>query len=261
MAGWNPWHGCHKFSEGCRHCYVYRMDARHGRDSSIVRKTGEFDLPLRHKRDGSYRIPSGEIVYTCFTSDFFVEDADSWRKDAWKMMASRPDLHFFMITKRIHRLYECIPDDWGEGYDNVAIACTVENQAMADRRLPIYLEAPVKYKSLACEPLLGPIELGRYLSSGKIDRIVCGGESGIGVRECHYEWILDLRRQCIENNVDFVFKQTGARFVKNGRLFEVPRREQHRQAKKAGIDVITRPIRFECEPEEDEQTVMDRWEE
>ena len=56
------------------------MDERHGRDSSVVRKTGEFDLPLRHKRDGSHKISSGEIVYTCFTSDFFVDDADEWPK-------------------------------------------------------------------------------------------------------------------------------------------------------------------------------------
>ena len=77
--GWNPWHGCHKLSEGCRHCYVYRIDAQHGRDSSIVQKTADFDLPVRRKRDGSYKIPPGELVYTCFSSDFFVEDADEWR--------------------------------------------------------------------------------------------------------------------------------------------------------------------------------------
>ena len=72
---WNPWHGCHKLSEGCRHCYVYRGDSKRGRDSSIVEKTGKFDLPLqRKKRTDEYKIPSGNLVYTCFTSDFLVED-------------------------------------------------------------------------------------------------------------------------------------------------------------------------------------------
>lgn len=23
---WNLWHGCHKISERCQHCYVYRRD-------------------------------------------------------------------------------------------------------------------------------------------------------------------------------------------------------------------------------------------
>ena len=64
---WNPWHGCHKLSEGCRHCYVYRGDSKRGRDSSIVEKTGKFDLPLqRKKRTDEYKIPSGNLVYTCF---------------------------------------------------------------------------------------------------------------------------------------------------------------------------------------------------
>lgn len=82
---WNPWHGCHKLSEGCRHCYVYRIDGKHGKDSSVVAKTDNYDLPLRRKKNGEYKIPAGNTVFTCFSSDFLVEDADGWRKDAWKM--------------------------------------------------------------------------------------------------------------------------------------------------------------------------------
>lgn len=67
---WNPWHGCHKLSTGCRHCYVYRGDSKHGKDSSIITKTGQFNLPVRRKKDKTYKIPSGNLVYTCFTSDF-----------------------------------------------------------------------------------------------------------------------------------------------------------------------------------------------
>ena len=29
---WNPWHGCHKKSEGCLNCYMFRIDARYERD-------------------------------------------------------------------------------------------------------------------------------------------------------------------------------------------------------------------------------------
>ena len=48
---WNLWHGCHKLSAGCKHCYVYRGDARREVDSSVVVRTKNFDLPLRKKRN------------------------------------------------------------------------------------------------------------------------------------------------------------------------------------------------------------------
>ena len=98
---WNLWHGCHKWSEGCRHCYVYRTDGKYGKDSSVVTKTEKFGLPLQKKKNGEYKIPSGNLVYTCFTSDFLIEDADEWRAEAWEMMRIRQDLHFMFITKRI----------------------------------------------------------------------------------------------------------------------------------------------------------------
>ena len=115
-AGWNPWHGCHKLSAGCVNCYVYRIDRLSGRDSSVVTKTAEFSKPIARDRAGNYKIPSGQTVYTCFSSDFFVEEADAWRTDAWRMIKERDDLDFFIVTKRIDRFYDCIPDDWGDGY-------------------------------------------------------------------------------------------------------------------------------------------------
>lgn len=123
MPTWNLWHGCHMLSPGCLHCYVYRTDSHHDRDAGEVRKTGYFDLPLRRNRQGEYKLrPEDGIVYTCFTSDFLLEDADDWREDAWAMMRKRPDLTFLFITKRIARLGACLPPDWGDGYENVHIA-------------------------------------------------------------------------------------------------------------------------------------------
>lgn len=232
---WNPWHGCHKISPGCLHCYVYRMDARHDKDSSVVTKTQEFNLPLRKNRAGEWKIPSGTTVYTCFTSDFLVEDADGWREEAWAMMRERRDLRFFFITKRIARLQACLPKDWGDGWEHVAIACTVEDQDRADFRLPIYMEAPIRHKYLCCEPLLGPIDLTQYLGPD-IEGLICGGESGLEARVCDYDWILALREQCVAAGVPFTFKQTGARLRKDGRIYQIERKLQHVQAKKANIN-------------------------
>lgn len=108
-TNWNPWHGCTKISPGCKYCYVYRQDEMYGSttDSSLCHKNAAFDLPLKRKRDGTYKIPSGKIVLTCFTSDFLLPDADAWRADCWSMMKLRSDCWFYFFTKRIDRLAEC----------------------------------------------------------------------------------------------------------------------------------------------------------
>ncbi len=238
---WNPWHGCHKISPGCLNCYVYRSDDRHGKDASKVIRTKDFDLPLKKKRDGNWKIPSGANVWTCFTSDFLLDTADPWREEAWNMIRARQDLHFTFITKRIDRFEKCRPSDWENAFSHVDIYCTCENQNRADYRLPLYLSAPLSRRTICCEPLLEPINLSPYLRQkdcdGKplIDLVVAGGESGSKARECRYEWILDLRRQCIDEGVSFWFKQTGANFVKDGRRYNIPRKLQHAQAKKAAI--------------------------
>ncbi len=236
---WNLWHGCHKLSAGCAHCYVYRGDSKRGIDSSIVTKTKSFDLPVQKKRNGEYKIPSGALVYTCFTSDFFLEDADPWRAEAWDMIRARSDLRFLMITKRIDRLQEVLPDDWGDGYDHVTICCTVENQDRADYRLPIFRSAPVKHKIIICEPLLERIDLAPYNIGSWVEQVVAGGESGYGVRPCNFDWVMELRNVCVEQRVSFWFKQTGANFIKDGKQYAVARRLQHVQARKAGINFNT----------------------
>ena len=235
---WNPWHGCKKYSEGCRNCYVYRIDEKAGRESDRIHKNANFDLPLKRSKDGSYKIKSGETMYTCLSSDFFLEEADAWRREAWDIIAARPDVNFIIITKRILRFYEQLPEDWGTGYDNVTVACTCENQKRADERLPFFLELPIKHKMIICEPLLERIDLSPYLD-GRIDCVVVGGESGDFdiARACDFDWVLGIRDSCIMSGTSFRFKQTGSNFVKGKKLYHIERKDQHSQAKKARIDI------------------------
>ena len=158
------------------------------------------------------------------------------------MMKVRRDLSFFFITKRIRRLADCLPPDWGEGWENVAVCSTAEDQERARLRLPILKAAPIQHKSIACEPLLGPIDLTPWLGED-ITQVVAGGESGPQARPCRYEWILDIRRQCVEAGVPFLFKQTGAKLIKDGKLYRVPRKLQHAQARKADINYRCRTFR------------------
>ena len=235
MNIWNPWHGCHKISPGCMNCYVYRRDANYEKDSSVVTKTTAFTLPLKKTRLKQFKLAPPDTVYTCMTSDFFVKDADIWRAEAWEMLKQRSDLMFFIITKRIDRFLECIPPDWGDGYENVTICCTVENHDRADFRLPIFMSVPIKNRFIICEPILEAINISPYLTI-EIGGVIAGGESGNDARVCDYDWILSLCDQCRQRNVPFTFKQTGRYFKKDEKLYTIERKFQHAQAKKAGVN-------------------------
>lgn len=238
MPLYNPWHGCRKFSEGCLNCYVFRTDGKHGLDPSQVHKTSSFALPLKKGGSGYFSLlPDSGSVYTCLSSDFFIEDADPWRPDVWRMISARPDLDFIIITKRIHRFNDCLPPDWGSGYGNVQICCTCENQKRADERLPVLLSAPIAHRSVICEPMLGAVDISAYLASGLIESVTAGGESGDSARPCDFSWIQGLRSQCAAARVSFRFKQTGAVFIKDGSCFHIPRSRQLSQAEKAGLNL------------------------
>jgi protein gp37 len=251
-AYWNPWHGCKKLSPGCEHCYVYRQDAMYGsgvRSSDVRKNVTTYDLPIKRKRDKTYKLRSGQMVYTCMTSDFFVEQADEWRAEAWAMIRLRKDLRFFIFTKRIDRFTVNLPDDWSDGYDNVIIGCTVENQAMADYRLPIFNQLPIKHRVIIIAPMLEKMDVSAYLNN-QILEVATSGESGLEARICDYDWILDIRQQCIEKDIPFCYHQTGAKLLKDGKLYHIRRYHQISQAYKANINYkLRRDFEMDIEPE------------
>jgi len=238
MAMWNPWRGCHKYSDGCRLCYIHKGDARRGVDTDVITKTDKFCAPVeRYKRGekkGEYKMKPGETVYLCFSSDFLLPDADEWRGECWGMIRERPDLSFLFLTKRIDRFLDCVPDDWGNGYENVTVGCTVENQAEADRRLAIFDTLPIVHKDIILQPMLEKMDVERHLSGAEL--VVVGGESDRSARPLDYTWVLDVREQCLRQGVRFEFRQCGSNFIKDGKLYQLNVRQLMNQARKAGIN-------------------------
>ncbi|HEY9550974.1 MAG TPA: DUF5131 family protein [Prevotella sp.] len=235
MILWNLVHGCHRKSEGCLHCYVFARDEEHGIDTNLIRKTASFRLPLKRNRQGQWKILAGSMVMTCFSSDFFIEEMDEWRNEAWEMMRTRNDLRFYMVTKRPERIVPCLPAYWEELKSRIYICCTMENQRRADERLPVFRTAPLVHREIIVEPMLEPVNFKGCLEG--IDRITVGGESGHHARACHYEWILHVRRQCKEAGIGFHFMQTGGNFYKDGKQYKINHRLQILQAAKANIDL------------------------
>ncbi len=243
---WNPWHGCVKCSEGCQNCYMYFLDRIHNRNGAdIYRTKAGFRYPLQKSKNGEYKIKSGELIRVCMTSDFFLEEADKWRNEAWDIMKERRDVKFFLLTKRPERVKNCLPYDWGSGWENIFFNVTCENQKRADERIPILLDLPFKHKGIMCAPFIGEVHIEQYLKTGQIEQVICGGENYDGSRPCNFEWIKHLRNECEKYNVTFCFIETGTNFIKDGKRYNIPKKLiQSEMAFKSGVNYTGKPIEF-----------------
>lgn len=234
MAMWSPWRGCHKHSEGCKYCYIHKGDLKRGMDTNHIIKTENFYAPIAKNKKGEYKIKSGQTVYLCFSTDFFIEEADTWRSECWEIIKERSDLNFIFLTKRIERFHKCIPTDWDSGYDNVTIGCTIENQDRADFRLSLFTTLPIKHKNIICQPLIEAVNIEKYLDG--VELVVVGGESDKNARPLDYNWVLSIREQCISKDVHFEFRQCGTHFIKDGKSYTLNTRDLCSQARKAHIN-------------------------
>lgn len=228
LANWEPWLGCRQISEACKNCYYYSKDSS-SFGKTKFEKTNDFYKPMS-------KIPSGKFVATCFMTDFFIEEADEFRNEAWQIIKKRVDLIFIILTKRIERVEQCLPSDWGDGYNNVVLGCTIENQKRADERLPIFAKLSANYKFISCVPLLEKVDLSAYLDTIKF--VAVGGEIGKKARICDYNWVLDIREQCIQNNATFWFKNSGSRLKLEGKIKNIHPIFQNNFAKKSNINVL-----------------------
>lgn len=236
MAIWNPWRGCKRCSDGCLHCYIHKGDAKRNIDTNNIIKTKDFYKPIERKKNGEYKMKAS-LVYLCFSTDFLIEEADEWRKECWSMIKERQDCIFLFLTKRIDRFAKCLPADWHDGYDNVIVCCTVENQKNVNKKLAIFKDLPIKHRNIIAQPLLERIDIEQYLDD--VELVVVGGESDHYARPLDYDWVLDIREQCIRKKVSFEFRQCGTHFIKDGKQYKLPTRLLRSQAKKANIDYQT----------------------
>lgn len=217
---WNPWQGCTKVSPGCAHCYMYRDKTRYGQDPATVIRSAPatFYAPCKWKDPA--------LVFTCSWSDWFHETADPWRLEAWAIIRQTPHLTYQILTKRPERIADCLPTDWGDGYPNVWLGTSVENQRWTTR-IDTLLSVPARVRFLSCEPLLGPIDLDPWLweeagpgwagsnpADPGLDWVIVGGESGPQARRMDADWARSLVDHCREAGVAVFVKQLGERLAR-----------------------------------------------
>lgn len=241
---WNPWHGCRKYSEGCDNCYMFYLDKQRDKDGGEIYKVKtNFNLPLKKDRQGNFKIKSGEEVRVCMTSDFFLEEADAWRDEVWDMIRIRSDVNFYLLTKRAKRIKKCLPWDWLDGWNNVSINVTAENQKCAEERIPILLDIPAKHKGVMVAPFIGEVSIEKYLSTGRIEEVLADGENYEGARPLHYEWVKLLYDQCVKYQVLFKFFGTGDIFIKDNKKYHICKAYQRVQALRSGLQY---PVEEDC---------------
>lgn len=214
----NPWWGCKKVSPACDNCYAELWARRMGKNlwgaSAPRRFFGEshWSEPLtwnEEARIGRRR----ERVFCASMSDVFERRADlnELRRRLWSLIERTPNLDWLLLTKRPQHVTRMVP--WGDEWPrNVWLGTSIENQRIAEQRLPFLLKNPAAVRFLSCEPLLGSIDLRPWFRKRgyySIDWVIAGGESGPGSRPMHPDWALRLLRQCEAADVPFHFKQWG----------------------------------------------------
>lgn len=227
---WNVARGCTKVSDGCKFCYMMRDGDRFGYDGKVVTKTKTvFNFPLKYKETKSMAWNGRPLIFTSSLTDVFHKDIDSFRHEIWDIIRKCPHLIFQILTKRPERIKKHLPTDWGEGWDNVWIGTSAENQEVLNERMEYMFEIKAKVKFLSIEPILSPINLGiPKFSIGEdlyirlkddIDWIIIGGESGNNsgewkARPAQLKWFEDIVVQCATNDIPVFVKQLGTCLAK-----------------------------------------------
>lgn len=245
----NPWIGCTKVSDGCKHCYAETlMDKRYGKvewgpqGQRIRTSAANWRKPLKWNREAAAAGKRAR-VFCASLADVFEDkpdqpEMDKWRVELFQLIQDTPSLDWMLLTKRPENVMEMVKAAGAEWYyelPNVWIGTSVENQEQADKRIPALLTIPAAVRFLSMEPLLGAVSLDNGETSWLtcngnctdesedvcqsfeytdkcfhgIDWVIVGGESGPNARPMYPAWALNIRDQCQAAGVPFFFKQWG----------------------------------------------------
>jgi len=214
----NPWWGCKKVSPACDNCYAELWAKRMGHQLWGLDASRRFfgdahwREPLKWNQDARLN-GRRERVFCASMADVFERrrDLNGERARLWELIDNTPNLDWLLLTKRPQNVERIAP--WGGQWPaNVWLGTSVENQTLAEKRLPFLLRIPAAVRFLSCEPLLGSLNLRAWFKRKgfyPIDWIIAGGESGGHSRPMHPDWAISLLRQCLSHNIPFHFKQWG----------------------------------------------------
>lgn len=212
-ANWNPWTGCRKVSAACKNCLMFLTQRSRYENfghqaihdpSNIRRCKTTWRKPYKLQKQAE-AIGRNLSCFVCGYSDFFIEEADNWREDAWRVIRETPSVVYQIQTKRTHRIAACLPPDWGDGYPNVWLGASVEMKKYFFR-LDNLRAIPCKLRYADNLGMLEDLmpELEHQLDG--IGWCIAGGETGCGVvdpRPWDPQWARNVRDVCATKNIPF----------------------------------------------------------
>jgi protein gp37 len=218
----NPWIGCQKVSPACDNCYAATLvnGRMKGNFYGERRRTGEanWQNPVKWNRKAAEAGVRVKVFCSSLADVFDNQVPEEWRADLWGMIRRTPHLDWQLLTKRPQNIRKMLPPHWSDGWPNVWLGTTVENQEEANRRIPHLLAVPARIHFLSCEPLLGPVSLRAWMDlpcddggtawqKGGIDWVIAGAESGAYARPMLTADAESLLRQCQASGTPFWMKQ------------------------------------------------------
>jgi protein gp37 len=199
---------------------MFSEKTRYGQNPNVVVRSNPvtFNAPLRWAKN-TEKYPDIKYIFVDSWSDFFIEEADPWREEAWDIMRRTPQFIYQLCTKRAERIADCLPPDWGGGYENVWLMTSTENQESANKRIPLITRIPAVVHGISAEPLLEEIHVESWLHPPTgINWVIGGCESGVGSRDVDDNAFRSLRDQCSAAGVPYFLKQMKV----NGKLVHSP---------------------------------------
>lgn len=215
---WNPTTGCDKISQGCKFCYAEVM-ARRLKAMGVEKYRNQFKLAVHPDTlEEPYKWRKPRVVFVNSMSDLFHKDVPiSFIQQVFDVMRDNPHHTFQVLTKRADLLLKYDQEGFLKWSHNIWMGVSVEDDKVVDR-IDFLRKTKARTKFLSCEPLIGPLN---SLNLTEIDWVIVGGESGRKPRPMKSEWVLDIKDQCQEQDVQFFFKQWGGTNKKAaGRLLE-----------------------------------------
>lgn len=213
----NPWRGCQRVSEGCRHCYAESLMHRWGLDGlwgpkGERRRTtpANWRKPLAWNRQAA-ATGTRPRVFCSSLADVFEDhpDANAARPELWELVGSTPHLDWLLLTKRPENIARMLPHQWTIlPMPNVWLGTSVEDMRVASRVDALRsVRAAVRF--ISYEPALGPLD---DLDLSGIDWVIYGGESGADFRSDDRDWARTMRDRCQQAGIAFFYKQASGRF-------------------------------------------------
>lgn len=203
-ATWNPSIGCTKISAGCANCYAEVMARRLQAMGVDDYRDGFNFKTLQHRLDTPLKTKKPTKFFVNSMSDLFHEEMPvRFLDQVFEVIRQTPQHTYQILTKRAENMTKYFKVK--KVPQNVWLGVTVENKKVK-RRIDYLRKIDVKIRFLSLEPLLE--DLGK-INLKNIDWVIVGGESGLKARPMKKEWVINIKEQCVDQDIAFFFKQWG----------------------------------------------------